>query len=306
MLRRAGLLKSRWLRAAPVPLWLVALGAVLATLGCSCSNARGDRPNVIFIVTDDQAFSTLPHMPHVRRELSEAGVTLENFILNDPICCPSRVTILLGQYRHNHRLELGIPGGCAFRFFEDHEQQRAIGPVIQTAGYRTGIIGKYLNSYRKYLSRIATTEGIPKLPGWDDYHILASPSDYYDFFMDENGKLVAYTQKTQKTQKTGKTGKWPVYQTDLLTRLARNFIETSADKGSPFFLYLATRTPHEPATPARRHLRSARGLKAPRGPTFNQADVSLQPSLRKAPRLRPGRSRRSTSAFAGTSKRSAP
>ena len=78
------------------------------------------------------------------------------------------MTILLGQYRHNHRLELGIPGGCAFRFFEDHEQQRAIGPVIQAAGYRTGIIGKYLNSYRKYLSQIATTEGIPKLPGWDD------------------------------------------------------------------------------------------------------------------------------------------
>ena len=159
---------------------LLALGAPAA---CDMGH---DRPNVIFIVTDDQAFSTLPHMQHVGRELAQAGITFENFILNDPICCPSRVTILLGQYRHNHRLEVGVGGGCAFRFYKDQEPQRAIGPLIQAAGYRTGIVGKYLNSYKEYVNRLATKDGIPKLPGWDDYHILAGPRRYYNFFLDEN------------------------------------------------------------------------------------------------------------------------
>ena len=109
----------------------------------------------MLIVTDDQAASTLAHMPFVERDLVRQGVTFENFILNDPICCPSRVTILLGQYRHNHQLEVGDPGGCANRFLDDQDEEQTIGALIQGAGYHTGIVGKYLNSYKHYLeSRI--------------------------------------------------------------------------------------------------------------------------------------------------------
>lgn len=242
----------------------------LALAGCGDSPYR---PNVVLIVTDDQAASTLEHMPFVERDLVRQGVTFENFILNDPICCPSRVTILLGQHRHNHQLEVGVPGGCAHRFLEDQEEGRTIGALIQGAGYQTGIVGKYLNSYKKYLEQRLGKEGNPLLTGWDDYHVLVGFTRYYDFFSDENGELVRHDQKPL------------TYQTDYLSQRAQAFIRSAAPSGKPFFLYVAPEAPHNPTDPAVRHRRAFKGVRAPRVPSFNQADVSTQPSLKHARRL---------------------
>lgn len=262
-------------RCGGFPLRLVAIGLLLGLMPIGCREAAGTRPNVVLIVTDDQASTTLPYMPFVERELIQKGTSFQNFILNDPICCPSRVTILLGQYRHNHQLELGKPGGCAFRFVEDHDRERTIGALIQGAGYRTGMIGKYLNSYDRYLSRRVGKEGNPLLTGWDDYHVLARRYPrYFDFYLHENGELVLHDERPV------------VYQTDLLSRLAVDFIRGStADK--PFFLYIAPLASHAPSLPAPRHARTYKGLRAPRPPSFNQSDVSTQPSLRDTTPLEP-------------------
>ena len=227
----------------------------------------------MLIVTDDQAASTLAHMPFVERDLVHQGVTFENFILNDPICCPSRVTILLGQYRHNHQLEVGDPGGCANRFLEDQDEEQTIGALIQGAGYRTGIVGKYLNSYKNYLESRIGKDGNPLLTGWDDYHVLAGFTRYYDFFSDENGELVRHDEKPF------------TYQTDYLSQRAQAFIRRAAQADKPFFLYIAPEAPHAPTDPAVRHQRAFKGARAPRVASFNQADISTQPSLNNAPLL---------------------
>ncbi len=227
----------------------------------------------MLIVTDDQAASTLAHMPFVERDLVRQGVTFENFILNDPICCPSRVTILLGQYRHNHQLEVGDPGGCAYRFLDDQNEEQTIGALIQGAGYRTGIVGKYLNSYKNYLESRIGKDGNPLLTGWDDYHVLAGFTRYYDFFSDENGELVRHDEKPF------------TYQTDYLSQRAQAFIRRAAQADKPFFLYIAPEAPHAPTDPAVRHQRAFKGARAPRVASFNQADISTQPSLNNAPLL---------------------
>lgn len=57
-------------------------------------------PNIVLIVTDDQRFDTLKVMPEVRRLLVARGMTLRRAIVTNPLCCPSRATILTGRYSH--------------------------------------------------------------------------------------------------------------------------------------------------------------------------------------------------------------
>jgi arylsulfatase A-like enzyme len=230
------------------------------------------KPNIVIIVTDDQATSTLAHMPHTQELLVREGTLFPNFFINDPICCPSRVTILLGQYRHNHQIERS-QWGCGFRFFKEGMHRRSFGTMVREAGYRTGYVGKYLNSHRSYVTLKGPDPGGDHLlAGWDDYHILLD-SSYLGFELHENGKLRELPADSGH------------YQTDVLAELATTFIGDSADAEKPFFLFIAPGAPHGPGQPARRHRAAFEGVRAPRIPSFNEVDVSGQPGLEKSKRM---------------------
>ena len=78
------------------------------------------------------------------------------------------------------------------------------------------------------------------------------------------------------------------YMTDVLSRETNAFIGNSAAGGKPFFAYVAPIAPHVPATPAPRDAHTYDGVKAPRLPSFNEADVSDKPPwIRQLPRLTP-------------------
>jgi N-acetylglucosamine-6-sulfatase len=242
---------------------LLTLLASLMLLGCFDTEPASPPPSVVVIVTDDQAFSTLPFMPLVAKHLATEGTTLENFILNDPICCPSRVTILLGQYRHNHHQETGWPG-CASLFHRAGSPKVAIGNLMREAGYRTGMVGKYLNSYGAYFLDPNREPGAGLMLGWDDYRTITSSTKYRDFQMDENGEIVSYPK---------------AYQTDVLAKHAVRFIDESSAVNSPFFLYVTPQAPHRPVRRAKRHRRHYARANAPRPPSFGQIDRASQPSL---------------------------
>jgi N-acetylglucosamine-6-sulfatase len=67
------------------------------------------------------------------------------------------------------------------------------------------------------------------------------------------------------------------YLTDVLRKQTQSFIDTSIAQSKPFFAYVTPLAPHAPATPARRDLHTYDGVKAPRLPSFNEADVSDKP-----------------------------
>jgi len=234
------------------------------------------RPNIVFILTDDLDMSHVQYMPHLRRHLAAKGTTFSNMFVTYAVCAPSRASILTGQYAHNHGVvENRPPRGSFRRFFSEGREQSTIATWIQAAGYRTGLVGKYMNYYPPQRD----PGYVP--PGWDDWHgyfdfkSMAEGAAYYNYEMNENGKVVRYGD-TEKD-----------YVTDVLRDKALEFIERTP-KDKPFFLYLGEFAPHAPVSPADRHDNLFPDLKAPRGASFNEEDVADKPAwVRAQPLMTP-------------------
>ena len=108
----------------------------------------GEKPNILFVLTDAADSSLLPKMPQTEEQLVRKGTTLPNAFAPFATCCPSRATILRGQYPHNTGVisNYGSHGGVgAFEAAGNDEDNLAT--RLHAAGYRTGLFGKYLNGY---------------------------------------------------------------------------------------------------------------------------------------------------------------
>ena len=103
-------------------------------------------------------------MPNVRRLLTDRGVTFSHYFISDALCCPSRSSILRGQYAHNTGVESNgdLNGGFETAYRLGIEKS-TIGTWLHDAGYRTAYIGKYLNKYPD----TADQTYVP--PGWDEF-----------------------------------------------------------------------------------------------------------------------------------------
>jgi arylsulfatase A-like enzyme len=248
----------------------LALALVLLPLGALQAQAR---PDIVFVLTDDMSRADLDSMPLVRARVADSGASFSNFFVNVSLCCPSRATILTGRYAHNTgvRSNGGLNGGypAALRGgLEGH----TVAAWLRAAGYRTALIGKYLNGY----PIIGQETHVP--PDWTTWVSPAGGHPYaeYEYTLNQNGRLVYY-------------GRTPAdYGTDVYLGHALDFIRSSATDHVPFFLYLALYPPHEPATAAPRHARRFRAARAPRTPAYDEEDVSDKPLyLARAPRLAP-------------------
>lgn len=206
-------------------------------------------PNIIILLTDDQRWDTLPYMPIVQSELMAQGVTFSNAFVTTPLCCPSRASILTGQYASRHGVHENEPPDGGFTAFQD---SATLAVWLQAAGYRTALIGKYLNQYDSLY--------IP--PGWDEWVAFRGELGYFDFGLNENGQAVFYGNGE--------------YSTDVLTQKAVDFI--AASNGTPFFLYWTPFAPHLPAVPAERHDGYHGNLAPWRPPSYYEADVSDKPA----------------------------
>jgi arylsulfatase A-like enzyme len=254
------------------------LGAVAFLLGIYSvpSNAQtaSQKPNVIFILTDDQRYDDLGFMPKTKQLLADNGMSFDNAYVTFSECCPSRSSILTGEYAHNHQVwGNGSPEGGWQKFRDQGHEQDDLATRLHDAGYKTALMGKYLNNYDSLL--------VP--PGWDDWFAcICSTFTYYDYYMNDNGTRRYFG--TQAPKRGGKRGHKRVsnystdnYSTDVLARRATNFIDANAPSAQPFFVYVAVAAPHGPSTPAPRHEGTFSGYKAPRPPSYNEADVSDKP-----------------------------
>lgn len=212
--------------------------------------------NVLLILTDDQRYDSMWPMPLTTGELGGSGITFLNAYVNTPMCCPARASILAGGY---YASETGVrsngqPNGGVGRFYD----QNSMAVRLQEAGYRTGIVGKYLNEYPDIVPYVP--------PGWDTFEASLTETDWneYAWVSGSSGSEASTGVETTVTD----------YITDRVTERSRAFLE--ADDGRPFFLFVSHSAPHYPMTPdpADDGVYEGETLRAP---SFQEEDVRDKP-----------------------------
>jgi arylsulfatase A-like enzyme len=220
-----------------------------------------DAPNIVFVVADDMRADMLAAMPIVRDELAAKGVTFESAYVSNPLCCPSRVSILTGQTSATTGVWRNAAPGGGFHAFDDHD---TLATRLQDAGYRTGLFGKYLQEYP------VADPYVP--PGWSEW-AATDRAAYYDYTLNVNGVPTPF-------------GDAPAdYSTDVLAEMADTFVRTTPSY-QPLFLFLAPAAPHLPATPAPRHDGAFDDVQKLRPPSFDHPGRGAPPWVRNLPALR--------------------
>ncbi len=201
---------------------LALLGAGQPTLGAPAvpRPAGPPAPNVVLVMMDDMRADDLPWLPTVADDIVARGVSYSHFYAPTALCCPSRASVLRGQYPHNTTiLENTEPGGGFAGSLRIDDQTLAtwLDPT-----YRTGYVGKYFNGYES-----PTQTYIP--PGWDAWW----------------GSLHTYAYTNSLTNHDGvpEHDRGP-YNSDVFAEQAVDFIESSAPAVEPYFLHLSFVAPH--------------------------------------------------------------
>jgi N-acetylglucosamine-6-sulfatase len=226
------------------------------------------RPNIVFVYTDDQDTETFRRevMPKTFRNLVDQGVTFENMITSTALCCPTRVTYLRGQYSHNHRVFSNYyPSGGYQKFRQMGYRSRQLPVWLKGSGYATAHVGRVMNGYSDFL---------PEIPrGWDTWVALAKEWGRQWYQINDNGKL--YTKARAAEQ-----------DVDQLSRKAVGFVKSRAPSEKPFYLQVSTFQPHLPYFYPKRYADKYASEEAPKPPSFNEANVSDKPShIQKRSRL---------------------
>jgi N-acetylglucosamine-6-sulfatase len=247
-------------------LLLACAGMLVALVESEASAQTPPKPNIVFVLTDDQDAESLEQMPTVQRELIGKGTTFENGILTLPVCCPSRATMLRGQYAHNHVIGIGEGQNGALAFRRRGLENSTVATWLDKAGYRTALVGKYLNGYdRRYVPA-----------GWDKWYANVS-QDVWAECLNENGKKKCYG------------GKHP---DAVLADKAEGFVRSSRSSSQPLFLWLSLNAPHDPAPYMRQDRNMFSNRPLPKPPSFDEPDVSDKPAwVKRQPRISPKRER---------------
>lgn len=198
----------------------------------SINGIAQDRPNIIFMMSDDHAVNAIScyksrlakvaPTPNIDR-IAEEGMRFTNVMCTNSICTPSRAAILSGQYSQLN----GV-----YTLNDDYNPEaNNVAKQLQKAGYQTAMVGKW------HLHKV------PK--GFDYYNVLPGQGLYFDPLFKEKGDTWVDHAKGGK--------QYEGYVTDVTTDIALEWLDKKRDKGSPFFLMLHQKAPHADFQFAERH-----------------------------------------------------
>lgn len=285
---------------------VVALSAFLICVGgLAAALLPQTQPNVLLVVADDlgpQAMAELyarSWMPHLQANVITPGMTFTRYYAPDPNCCPGRASLFSGKYTHNHGVWMNMPPYGGAQAFDD---TATIFTAVQAAGWRTGFIGKVLNSKGDWGHLTPTPRDDPEhvWPGVNYWYEVTFPAN------PESGNGGAFNYTTGESIDGASPtfvfhGNAPAdYQTDVLSAKAVAFVQTSQQ---PWFLVVTPHSPHadwspvctmndgqtlHKTMPAPRHVGLAAAVPLPQPPSFNEADVTDKPaSIRALPQFTP-------------------
>jgi arylsulfatase A-like enzyme len=198
--RGRGLMKNASRLAATIvtSLAIVSVAAAPATARSTSKMTRTDqRPNILVVMTDDQALSDLQAMPNLASMVGDQGATFSNAVDSFPLCCPSRATFITGQYAHNH----GVGGNFwPYGWYGMAGRDNTLPVWIHNSGYYTALVGKWLNGYGSGKAGDVDAQGNPIKPGgevpagFDNWNggLDVSFYDYYNFKINHNGTIKSW------------------------------------------------------------------------------------------------------------------
>ncbi|HWS00945.1 MAG TPA: sulfatase-like hydrolase/transferase, partial [Prolixibacteraceae bacterium] len=140
------------------------LGATALLWGLGAQAKKSERPNILFIMSDDHAFQAisayghgLNSTPNIDRLAKEGAIFNRGFVANS-ICAPSRACMLTGKFSH-------VNGKIDNIQVYDWDQPN-VAKILQKNGYQTALIGKI------------HIDGNPQ--GFDYWNVLPGQGDYYN------------------------------------------------------------------------------------------------------------------------------
>jgi N-acetylglucosamine-6-sulfatase len=248
--------------AATLALTLACVGDGGAKRGVQGVSAQAlERPNIVFVLTDDQFPGTENKMPALKSNVIDQGVKFTNMTSTFPLCCPGRATIQRGQYVHNTQIYGNSPPAGGWEKFQARDLHRStVATWLDARGYQTALFGKYMNNYRDKL--------IP--PGWDRWYAWNGVDEGWTSVNDQGNQKPLEHQEADS----------------LVAREALGFLSTRLDNAAPVFAFVNFGAMHEPYHHAQVDADKFNGENVPRTPAFNEDDVSDKPDfVRGLPKL---------------------
>ncbi|HSJ16730.1 MAG TPA: sulfatase [Solirubrobacterales bacterium] len=255
----------------------LALGGLALMLGAAAPSvaAAKQRPNIVVVTTDDQTLASMnvAVMPNVAGLTGIGATEFTDAVATTPVCCPSRASLLTGQYAHNHGVLANTPG------YADLRGKANTLPVwLRRAGYATAHVGKYLN---RYVSSVDDRAEVP--PGWDEWHTVLDPARKYVRYF---GYRLAVNGEVKRVGKRPRD-----YITRVINRRAVRMVRERVPRRKPLYLQVDHRAPHTEAgvnsggpcgglvPPDPRDALAFAGTPLPRPPSFDEQDVSDKPAF---------------------------
>ena len=212
--------------------------ATFVMLIASVASRAANRPNIVFIFSDDHAQhaisaygSRINKTPNIDR-IAQQGMLFRNAFVANSICTPSRATILTGKHSH-------LNG--AYNVGDKFDASQVTFPkLLQHGGYQTAIIGKW------HLGHGSTSDP----SGFDYWNVLLDQGPYYNPPMIENGKRVQHAG----------------YTTDVITDLTIKWLKEQRDEKRPFFLACQHKAPHREWVPGPKHINDFDDVEIPEPP----------------------------------------
>ncbi|ROW07678.1 hypothetical protein VMCG_03347 [Cytospora schulzeri] len=245
-------------------------------LGPSSKPASTKKPNIIFVLTDDQDLhmDSLDYMPHLKEHLIDKGTLFKRHFCTTAICCPARVSLWTGMLAHNTNVtDVNPPYGGYPKFLSQGLNENYLPVWLQDAGYNTYYTGKLFNAHT------VDNYNSPHAAGWTQSDFVLDPYTY-DYlnasYQRNHDPPISY--EGQNTM-------------DVLTTKAYGMLDDAVKGDKPFFLGLAPVAPHSnvrrrndeefnhpgsisgfifsPPIPAQRHEHLFEDAQVPRKPNFN-------------------------------------